>query len=343
MAKKRQDALYFLVAESAAMKRVVDAVARFGPQEEPVLVAGEHGTGRELVARAVHEASPRSRKKFVAVRPTLEEFSESPEMSPTAGGVHNASGGTLLVKDISDLSAAAQRYVKKLLRRDASGEAGASDVRRGGSAGGDVETAVKAKMFGRELYEPLAKQRIDIPPLRERTEDIPVLAERWLSHYAEEVGRTALTLANKAQDRLAAYPWPGNVAELKNIMRRLANRIETNRVEAGDIEEVLPVLSERVPLEDLSFEELVRAKLQGFMRRMDGYEVADLYERILERVEKPLFDLVLEHTAGNQIKASKMLGVNRNTLRKKLEVLGMRTKRKDKADRDVTRILKALG
>ena len=135
-------------------------------------------------------------------------------------------------------------------------------------------------------------------------------------------------MSSRAYGRLTAYPWPGNVAELKSIARRLVVRATGARLEAGDVDEVLPVVAERVPLEDLAFEEMVKSKLAGLLARMDGYPVHDLYEKVLARVERPLFDLVLERTGGNQVKAAELLGLNRNTLRKKLDTLGMTRKRR---------------
>ena len=100
-------------------------------------------------------------------------------------------------------------------------------------------------------------------------------------------------------------------------------RVTKAKIEAGDVDEVLPVVAERVPLEDLAFEEMVKGKLSGLLARIDGYPVHDLYDKVLARVERPLFDLVMAHTGGNQLKAAEILGLNRNTLRKKLQGLGM--------------------
>src|SRR5204862_6784149 len=157
---------------------------------------------------------------------------------------------------------------------------------------------------------------------------LPALLERWIKHYALEIGRPKPSIATRALERLAGYPWPGNVAELKSIARRLVVRVTRSKIEAGDVDEVLPVVASRVPLEDLAFEEMVKSKLAGLLARIDGYPVHDLYEKVLARVERPLFDLVLAHTGGNQLKAAEILGLNRNTLRKKLADLGMESKKK---------------
>ncbi len=151
--------------------------------------------------------------------------------------------------------------------------------------------------------------------------------------YADEVGRGKLSVSTRAHERLVKYPWPGNVAELKDLVRRLVVQTEGARIEAGDVDAMLPRVAERVPLEELSFEDMIKSKLAGFLDRMDGYEVHDLYAKVIERVERPLFELVLARTGGNQVKAAAILGLNRNTLRKKLDSQGARGKkgRQDRA------------
>ena len=328
----------FLVAASPAMRAVVDAVERYSDGAAPVLICGEHGTGRELVARVLHRRGPRRASRFVAVRPTFEDAPTSP--SPGGGGrdgdacerarraLRAASGGTLLVKDVSDLSATSQRTLRRAIRdrdRD-SGEV--FDVQMLATADLDLDRAVDAEIVSPEFFQLFAARRIDVPPLRDRSDDLPELFERWIRHYAAEIGRSKPTVSSRAIARLTAYPWPGNVAELKSIARRLVVRVPRARIEAGDVDEVLPVVAERVPLEDLAFEDMVKAKLAGLLARIDGYPVHDLYEKVLARVERPLFDLVLAHTGGNQLKAAEILGLNRNTLRKKLAGLGIEQAKK---------------
>jgi two-component system nitrogen regulation response regulator GlnG len=327
----------FLVAESSAMRAIVDKVEAYADGGAPVLISGEHGTGRELVARVLHQRGPRCRGRFVAVRPTFEGADVPAGVGDDAcerarKALRAAAGGTLLVKDVSDLSAPSQRTLKRAIRdrvRDTAREtAEIHDVHVVATADVDLDRAVEAKIVSPELYELFEPRRIEVPPLRDRVEDLPALFERWIKHYAAEVGRAKPTVSSRAHDRLQAYPWPGNVAELKSIARRLMVRVTRSKIEAGDIDEVLPVVAARVPLEDLAFEEMVKAKLTGLLARIDGYPVHDLYEKVLARVERPLFDLVLEHTGGNQVKAAEILGMNRNTLRKKLADLGMDSKKK---------------
>jgi two-component system, NtrC family, nitrogen regulation response regulator GlnG len=321
----------FLVADSKAMRAVAEQVEAYADGDKPVLICGEHGTGRELVARVLHQRGPRGRGRFVAVRPTFEGGDVPSRAGDDACerarlALSAAAGGTLLVKDVSDMSAPSQRTLRRAIRDRKQPEA--PDVHVVATADVDVDHAVEARIVSRDLYELFAARRIEVPPLRERIEDLPALFERWIKHYAAEVGRTKPTVSSRAYARLAAYPWPGNVAELKSISRRLLVRVSRSRIEAGDVDEVLPVVATRVPLEDLAFEEMVKSKLAGLLARIDGYPVSDLYEKVLARVERPLFDLVLAHTGGNQVKAAEILGLNRNTLRKKLADLGMQQKKK---------------
>lgn len=329
MYRRASDPRDYLVAESPAMRAVVSAIEAHAGTDAPVLICGERGTGRELVARCLHLASRRRQGKFVAVQPTFATDDAGDDDEARAKRVLRAAqGGTLLVKDMCDVPAGGQRTLRRAMRPgdgsrrgDTSGETW--DVRVVGAVGPELERAVTARILSRELYDTLAPRRIDVPSLRQRASDIPTLVERWVRHYADEVGRGKLTVSTRAHERLVKYPWPGNVAELKDLVRRLVVATEGARIEAGDVDVVLPRVAERVPLEELSFEDLVKAKLAGFLQRMDGYEVHDLYEEIIARVERPLFELVLAHTGGNQVKAATILGLNRNTLRKKLESQGV--------------------
>ena len=327
----------FLIAESAAMRAIAGQVEAYADGDAPVLITGEHGTGRELVARVLHQRGPRRHNRFVAVRPTFESSDVVPPIPRESRdaceradrALSAATGGTLLIKDITDLSALSQRTLRRAVRDRGSAKTGSHDVHVVATADVDLDLAVSANIVSQEFYDVFGKRRIDVPPLRSRTEDLPQLCERWIKHYANEVGRVCPTISTRAHERLAAYPWPGNVAELKSVARRLVVRVGRSRIEAGDVSEVLPMVAARVPLEDLSFEDMVKAKLVGLLARIDGYPVHDLYDKVLARVERPLFDLVLAHTGGNQVKAAALLGLNRNTLRKKLAELGAVTTRRN--------------
>lgn len=342
----------FLIAESASMRAVVAQVDAYADGDAPVLICGEHGTGRELVARVLHQKGPRTGGRFVAVRPTFEDVpgrvATDDACDRARRALRSASGGTLLVKDLSDLSRPSQKTLKRAidlrtassrptsvgLARDRKIEATETlDVHVVATSDLDIERAVDADIVSRDFYTLFEPRRIEVPRLRDRLDDLATLFERWVKHYALEIGRAKPSVSTRAIDRLKAYPWPGNVGELKSIARRLVVRVGRPKIEAGDVDEILPTVASRVPLEDLAFEEMVKSKLAGLLARIDGYPVHDLYEKVLARVERPLFDLVLAHTGGNQLKAAEILGLNRNTLRKKLAELGYAKKGKRREDR----------
>ncbi len=318
------------------MRAVAAQLDAYADGDDPVVICGEYGTGRELIARVLHHKGPRTGARFIAVRPTFEDVPgvKSDDACDRARrALRAANGGTLLVKDLSDLSGPSQRTLKRAIRDRKSSQTEASDVQVVATADLDLERAVDAEIVARDFYELFKPRRIVVPPLRDRLDDLPALFERWIKHYAAEVGRTKPSVSSRAITRLGEYPWPGNVGELKSIARRLVVRAKGSRIEVGDVDEILPTVAARVPLEDLAFEEMVKAKLSGLLDRIDGYPINDLYDKVVARVERPLFDLVLAHTGGNQLKAAELLGLNRNTLRKKLAGLGIKKKptREDRA------------
>jgi two-component system, NtrC family, nitrogen regulation response regulator GlnG len=201
-------------------------------------------------------------------------------------------------------------------RRDASHDA--HDVRLIAATCVDLERAVADELFDAELFDRLSAQRIALPALRQRPADVPVLVEHFARIEARELGVDQPPFAPRALDKLCAYSWPGNVSELRSAVRRLLVRARRGSIDVADVEAVLPPVIERVPAEQLSFEEMVRAKIHALLVRMEGYPLEDLYEEVISRVERPLIELVLERTNNNQVRAAEILGMNRNTLRKKI-------------------------
>jgi two-component system nitrogen regulation response regulator GlnG len=306
-----------LLGSSQVMLDLRERVKDAASIDQPLLIEGERGTGRERVARLLHEIGPRKSHDFVRVDP--DDDDEPPRVDDQLA---RANGGTLLVKEIAHVGRGPQRRLLRVIkrgggsRREATGEF--CDVRIIAATCVDLSRAVADELFDAELYERLGALRIAIPPLRRRPEDVPLLLDYFGRTEAREVNIDRLHFASRATDKLVAYSWPGNVAELRDVVRRLCLRKRRGPVELGDVEAVLPPLEERVPLEQLSFEEMVRAKIRALLQRMEGYPMEDLYDEVISRVERPLIELVLERTGGNQLKAAEILGLNRNTLRKKI-------------------------
>ncbi|HEX6836722.1 MAG TPA: sigma 54-interacting transcriptional regulator [Polyangia bacterium] len=312
-----------LLGTSAPMVELRERVKEAAAEDSPVLIEGERGTGRERVARLLHEIGPRKNHDFVRVDP--DEDDEPPRVEAE---LERANGGTLLVKEIAHVGRGPQRKLLRAIKRgpgatkDRERERGSTseycDVRVIAATGVDLSRAVADELFDPELYEKLGTLRISLPPLRRRPEDVPLLLEHFGRTESREIGGDKLAFNSRALDKLTAYSWPGNVAELRDVVRRLCLRRRKSQVELADVEAVLPPVEERVPVEQLSFEEMVRAKIRALLQRMEGYPIEDLYEEVISRVERPLIELVLERTGNNQLKAAEILGLNRNTLRKKI-------------------------
>jgi two-component system, NtrC family, nitrogen regulation response regulator GlnG len=309
-----------LLGTSPPMAELRERVKEAAAVESPVLIEGERGTGRERVARLLHEIGPRKHRDFVRVDP--DEDDEPPRVDAE---LERANGGTLLVKEIAHVGRGGQRKLLRAIKRgpgrerDKGATAEFCDVRVIAATGVDLSRAVQDELFDPELYERLGALRIALPPLRRRPEDVPLLLDHFGRTESREIGSgDRLTFGSRALDKLRAYSWPGNVAELRDVVRRLCLRRRRGHVELVDVEAVLPPVEERVPVEQLSFEEMVRAKIRALLQRMEGYPIEDLYEEVISRVERPLIELVLERTGNNQLKAAEILGLNRNTLRKKI-------------------------
>ena len=307
-----------LLGNSTLMVDLRERVKEAAAQDTPLLIEGERGTGRERVARVLHEIGPRKHHDFVRVDP--DEDDEPPRVEDQLA---RANGGTLLVKEIAHVGRGPQRKLLRAIKRGPGRErvtnsAEFCDVRVIAATGVDLSRAVDDELFDPELYERLRATRIALPPLRRRPEDVPLLLDHFGRYESREIGSDRLSFSSRATDKLTGYSWPGNVAELRDVVRRLCLRRRRGQVELSDVEAVLPPVEERVPVEQLSFEEMVRAKIRALLQRMEGYPIEDLYEEVISRVERPLIELVLERTGNNQLKAAEILGLNRNTLRKKI-------------------------
>lgn len=301
-------------------ERVVEAAH----DEAPVLIEGEHGTGRERVARLLHENGPRRSASFVRLDP------DETETERVEAEVARAHGGTLLVREVAHLGRRRQRRLISALRRFAARQGGGeANVRLIGSTGVDLARATEEELFEPELYESFRGRRLRLVPLRRRVGDIPLLVEHFARDEAQEIGVEPPELTPRAMDKILNYSWPGNVAELRDVVRRLCLKRRRGPVDLGDVEALLPPIQERVPLEELSLEELVRSKVRALLERMEGYPLEDLYEVVMARVEKPLFELVLERTGFNQSRAAELLGLTRNTLRAKVALRQVRTSAED--------------
>jgi two-component system nitrogen regulation response regulator GlnG len=326
-----------LVGRSASLLDVFKTIGRVAASDVAVLVTGESGTGKELVARAIHGASARAAGPFVPVnaaaipRELLESELFGHERGAFTGAIESrtgrfreADGGTLFLDEIGDMPLELQAKLLRVLQSNEVTPVGGRraervDVRIVAATHRDLEASVREGRFREDLLYRLRVVPIHIPPLRERPEDIPVLADHFVQRYAEELSLGPRMLSPEARDRLAGHAWPGNVRELENAIKRALVLAPAEVLSPEDF----AFLEERpggAEAGEPSLEELVAQEVEAALA---GPEGRDVYHQLLARIERPLLETALARTGGNQIKAAALLGINRNTLRKKIAELGI--------------------
>ena len=342
-----------LIGRSPAMQEIYRILARLMGTDLTVLIAGESGTGKELVARALHDYGKRRDRPFVAVnmaaipRELIESelfghekgaFTGATARAP--GRFEQADGGTLFLDEIGDMPLEAQTRLLRVLQENEFTSVGGrtpirANVRIIAATHRDLRQLVSHGLFREDLYYRLNVIPIRVPPLRERVEDIPELVRHFQSGLASE-GLPAKSLDSGAMERLRAYKWPGNVRELENLIRRLSalyshETISVDVVEAELSSESLAGVSATEAHEGLSG--TVERHLKAYFNAHgDELPAFGLYDRVLREVERPLIELSLSATRGNQIRAAHLLGLNRNTLRKKIRELDIQVVRGVKYD-----------
>lgn len=329
-----------LVGRSAPMQEVYRLIARVVPTDLTVLVLGESGTGKELVAKAIHDLGPRRTEPFVAVNMAAiprelietelfghEKGAFTGAQARSTGKFEQAQGGTLFLDEIGDMPREAQTRLLRVLQCGEFQPVGSArtvkaDVRIICATHQDLRRAIEAGSFREDLFYRLNVVPIYMPPLRARRGDIGELTQHFLQLAAEE-GLPRKTISAEAVARLSEQDWPGNVRELQNLVRRMA---ALAREDVLDEAAVLQSLGSPQPVprgEGRDASELTLATEQRAAEALAHGVQEDLYELVLAEVEPALLRAALAETNGNQIKAAKLLGMNRNTLRTRLESRGI--------------------
>jgi two-component system, NtrC family, nitrogen regulation response regulator GlnG len=311
------------------------------------MINGESGTGKELVARALHDYGKRRAGSFVAInmaaipRELIESELFGHERGAFTGATNRsqgrfeqANGGTLFLDEIGDMPPEAQTRLLRVLQEGEFTSVGGrqpikANVRIIAATHRDLRTAIRQGQFREDLFYRLNVVPIRLPPLRERVEDIALLARHFLER-AREDGLPGKSLDQGAVDRLKQHGWPGNVRELENLMRRLAalcpDEVIGAEVVEAELADPLPAAGLAVSAPQAGGPETLASAVERHIKEFlaahnDGMGVTDVYDKIIAEVERPLIRLTLAATRGNQIKAASMLGLNRNTLRKKIRDL----------------------
>ena len=329
-----------IIGRSLPMQEVYKAIGRTAPTDATVLIRGESGTGKELVARALHDFGARRNKPFVAINMAAiprdlieselfghEKGAFTGATNRSAGRFEQAQGGTLFLDEIGDMPPEAQTRLLRVLQEGEYTTVGGrisikTNVRIIAATHRDLKQLIRQGSFREDLFFRLNVAPLRIPPLRERPEDVAELVRHFLAQAAAE-GLPWKTIAPEAMERLKRYTWPGNVRELENMVKRLAALCAEEEVGPKTIEAELAEAPPTVLENDSGgLAQSVERHLQAyFTAHGDGLPAAGLYERILHEIERPLLQLTLDATRGNQVRASEVLGLNRNTLRKKIREL----------------------
>lgn len=333
-----------LIGRSIAMQEIYRVIARVMKTDLSVMIRGESGTGKELVARALHDFSTRSTGPFIAInmaaipRELIESelFGHEKGAFTGAQGRHigrfeQAEGGTLFLDEIGDMPLEAQTRLLRVLQEGEYTRVGGrvpikTNVRIVAATHRDLQKLIHAGTFREDLFYRLNVVPINVPPLRSRLDDISDLAHHFL-RKAETQGLPAKRFETEAIKRMQSYQWPGNVRELENFVQRIAALHPEEVITKTVVEEELMNShnpSEPLLKEEKSLPDFVANHLQTYFSTFGAdLPPPGLYERVIKEVEKPLILAALASTNGNQIKASELLGINRNTLRKKIRDLNV--------------------
>ena len=329
-----QEAMASMIGQAPAMQEVFRSIGRLSGSSMTVLITGESGTGKELVARALHDHSPRATKPFVALNTSAiaSELLESELFghekgaftgadSRRIGRFEQANGGTLFLDEIGDMSPGLQTRLLRVLAESEFYRVGGQsaikvDVRVIAATNQDLARAVKESRFREDLYHRLNVIRINTPPLRQRREDIPLLLQHYLSEAGQELGAPAKSLDAEAIETLQAFNWPGNVRQLVNVSRRLTVTAPGSVITAQDIPGDLGGTASL----QRGVREWTRV-LAAWAERQIASGEQPLLDTALPEFEKTLIEIAMARTNGHRQEAAKLLGWGRNTLARKMKAL----------------------
>jgi DNA-binding NtrC family response regulator len=334
-----------IIGSSRSMRDVYKLIGQIAEKDVSVLITGESGTGKELAARAIYHHSRRNKKPFIAVNCAAipETLFESELFGHERGAftgaertyigkIERCAGGTFFLDEIGDMPPALQAKLLRVLQEGEIERVGGSqairvNVRVIAATNKHLENEVEAGRFRRDLYWRLKVISIDMPPLRQRAEDIPALVAYFLRRFGAEYNRPACRISDAALNKLSSYAWPGNVRELENCIRRAIPLCSGDLISEGQL--TIPDSEAGKSLQAMSREQLMerlREKLDDILPEILLLSrKEDTHANIIEMVEEILVRKALDACGNNQVQAARMLGISRNTLRHRLKKLENRS------------------
>ena len=335
-----------ILGNCPAMREVYKAIGRVAGQDVTVLITGETGTGKELIARAIYQHGTRSKAPFMALNCAAipESLLESELFGHEKGSFTGAdrrrigkfeqcNGGTIMLDEIGDMPPALQAKILRLIQeqtfeRVGGNESVKTDVRLIAATHRDLKALSAEGKFRPDLYYRLSVFTIHLPPLRERGDDLPMLVQHYLRRFGQELGRVVQDVSAEAMQLLRSYSWPGNIRELQSVLKQALLQTHGSVLlpsflpdfSAGSVEAAAPAS--------------VNLEIEAFIRRRLQPDSRDLYAEAHGQLDRFLLACVLEYTGGSQHQAARLLGIARQTLRVKLRELGLRVTQSIETDDD---------
>lgn len=319
-----------IIGESSAMKEVFKMIGRVAASDVSVLITGESGTGKELVAKAIHQFSDRSSKPFVAINCAAipenlleselfghEKGAFTDAHQPKAGKFEQAEGGTLFLDEIGDMSLALQAKLLRVLQDNTFQRLGSNKTLRSSAriisaTNKNLDTAINEGKFREDLFYRIKVIAINIPPLRVRREDIPLLAAYFLKRYSLEMKKNLPALPSESLDLLLGHNWPGNVRELENLIKRLILLSKANVITPDQISAEISMAAKETSLPLPAYEAFNPAEAEGF-----------LYEHVIGKAEEELIRKTILWCKGNISRTAKVLGISRAMLYERMNKYGL--------------------
>ncbi len=328
-----QDAISSIIGKSKRMQEIFKTIGQSAGSDLSVLITGESGTGKEMVASTLHQYSHRKDQPFICIncaaisRELLESELFGHERGAFTGAIETkigkfqqADGGTLFLDEIGDMELPLQAKILRVLQNNEFYRVGGKNpiivnVRVIAATNQNLADMMDLKQFREDLYHRLNVIHIDMPPLRERLEDVPLLANHFIHRYADTLSSGKIYLSPDVERILGGYHWSGNIRELENVIKRALMLALSGPILP---EHLPPHLQEDVTTDDEGqWDERLNQLLKDFL--LNNHEEGTIYETLVQKIEKHLFEILLSKYSGKQVATAKALGINRNTLKRKID------------------------
>jgi two-component system, NtrC family, nitrogen regulation response regulator GlnG len=338
-----------IIGRTEQMQQVYKMIGMVADRDVTVLIEGESGTGKELIARAIHRHSKRAKRPFVTVNCAAiphelleselfghEKGSFTGATATTIGKFQQADGGTMFLDEVGDMDLNLQAKLLRVLQEKEFYRVGGRDpirvdVRIIAATHQNLELAVTQKLFREDLYYRLNVVPLYLPPLRERRDDIPLLIDYLLQRFETELSTGRKFLSQEAREILLTYHWGGNIRELENVMKRAMVLTTSSVILPPHLPESIRGGAKEDDDADI-LRRLVERKARALFLNAQAAGTGEIYHRILSEIERFLLQVILDETDGNQLRTADLLGINRNTLRKKIRALGIEVRRTSRSD-----------